>query len=151
MLRRTSLSMEVLMSSSLPSCRWTELMLKTILVWFWPSEDDPNRVHFCFPDLVKSHITNSPLRTQKDAHAHTDKYKFNHSYNAITDVLIERRVGTRSSWTQAVLGVPVANGRWARASLWPRDRLRSLFSSDTAASESSRLWEEGFMVNLLQL
>lgn len=57
----TSLSMEVLMSSSLPSCRWTELMLKTILLWFWPSEDVPNRVHLCFPDLVKSHMTNSPL------------------------------------------------------------------------------------------
>lgn len=61
----TSRSMEVLMSSSLPSCGWTELMLKTILLWFWPSEDEPNTVHFCFPDLVKSHITSSPLGTPK--------------------------------------------------------------------------------------
>lgn len=59
----TSLSMEVLRSSSLPSCSWTELMLKTILLWFWPSEEAPRRVHLCFPDRVKSHMTSSPLRT----------------------------------------------------------------------------------------
>lgn len=52
--------MEVLMSSSL-SCSSTELMLKTIRLWFWPSDDDPKRLHFCFPDLAKSHNTNSPL------------------------------------------------------------------------------------------
>lgn len=51
------------MSSSRPSCRRTELMLKTILLWFCPSEDVPSRVHLCFPVLVRSHITSSPLGT----------------------------------------------------------------------------------------
>lgn len=153
----TSLSMEVLMSSSLSSCRRTELMLNTILLWFWPSEDVPNRVHLCFPDLVKSHITNSPLDT------HTEMYiQINHAYLQITGQYIVffvsgmilnvtfilywnqlNSVWTWSSWTRVVSVVPWASGHGARVSLWLRGRPQSLFSSHTAASESSHLQRAG--------
>jgi len=63
--------MEVLMSSSRSSCRRTALMLKTILLWFCPSEDAPNRAHLCFPVRVKSHITISPLGLHKHTQSHT--------------------------------------------------------------------------------
>lgn len=53
------------MSSSLPSC-CTELMLNTILLWFWPSEDVPKRLHLCFPALLRSQSTSSPLMRDTD-------------------------------------------------------------------------------------
>lgn len=56
----TSLSMEVLMRSSRPSCSM-ELMLKTILLWLWLSDEVPNRDHLDLPVRVRSHITISPL------------------------------------------------------------------------------------------
>lgn len=63
--KRTSLSMEVLMRSSRPSCNIMELMLKTILLWLWLSDDVPNRDHFDFPVRVRSHITISPLGSDR--------------------------------------------------------------------------------------
>ena len=52
-------------------------------------------------------------------------------------------VWTWSSWTRVVSVVPWASGHGARVSLWPRGRLQSLFSSHTAASESSHLQRAG--------
>lgn len=56
----TSRSIEVLSRSSLSPER-NELMLKTIRLWFSPSGELPNRLHFCLPDFTRSHITISPL------------------------------------------------------------------------------------------
>lgn len=52
-------------------------------------------------------------------------------------------VWTWSSWTRVVSVVPWASGHGARVSLWLRGRPQSLFSSHTAASESSHLQRAG--------
>ncbi len=76
----TSRSIEVLSRSSLPP-EWNEIMLKTIRLWFCPSEELPSRLHFSLPDFLRSHIMISPLHANihnEPIHVHLKENIFWH-------------------------------------------------------------------------
>lgn len=129
--------MEVLISSSLPSWSWIEVMLNTILLWFWPSEDVPNRVHLCFPALLRSQSTSSPLRRDRDTTSELHHLHISFIHPPQWDAC------TWNSWTPTESVVPSASGHEARVSLWSWGHSRSLVSSDAAALASSNLQKDG--------